>query len=97
MAMGGPAGSPRKPVKPDHACNVNSLAARSAYGPVQPKSEIVTMTARGESRQQLLRIDAQRRRPRPAGGDDDDVGSGQFGAIALGVCGDGQAALAGLR
>ncbi|PQM47665.1 hypothetical protein C1Y40_02125 [Mycobacterium talmoniae] len=30
MAIGGPAGSPRKPVNPDQACRVNSLAARSA-------------------------------------------------------------------
>ena len=42
MEMGGPAGSPRKPVHPDQACKVNSVAGRSAHGPVQPKSDIVT-------------------------------------------------------
>ena len=65
IAIGGPAGSPRKPVKPDQACKVNSLAARSDHGPVQPKSEIVTTTAWGEIGQQLLRIDAQLGRARP--------------------------------
>ena len=66
---------------------MNSLAARSAYGPVQPKSEIVTITACGEIGQQPLRIDAQCRRLRPAGGDDHDVGSSQFGTVSLGIGG----------
>ena len=42
IEIGGPAGSPRNPVHPDQACRVNSVAGRSAHGPVQPKSEIVT-------------------------------------------------------
>jgi hypothetical protein len=48
IEIGGPCGSPRNPVNPDHACNVNSVAARSDHGPVQPKSEMVTTTHCGE-------------------------------------------------
>lgn len=50
MAIGGPAGSPRNPGEPAHACSVNSVAARCAKGPVQPKSEMVTTMARGDCR-----------------------------------------------
>ena len=97
IAIGGPAGSPRKPGEPAQACKVNSLAARSAYGPVQPKSEIVTTTDLGRVGQQLPRIDAQRGAARRAGGDDDHVGGGQFRAPSLGIGREGHASFAGVE
>lgn len=43
--------------------------------------------------QQPLRIDPELRRPRPSGGDDHDVGRGEFGTTSLRIQRAGQAAL----
>lgn len=96
MEMGGPAGSPRNPVQPDQACRVNSVAGRSANGPLQPKSEMVTTTVRGLPQQQP-RVDAQRGGAGPSRGHDDDVGAGEFGAVLIRIRRHAQAALAGVE
>ena len=59
IEIGGPAGSPRKPVKPDQACSVNSVAGRSDQGPVQPKSDTVTTMRPRRHVPGALRVEAQ--------------------------------------
>ena len=44
---GGPSGKPRKPVAPQRACRVNSVAGRSSHGPLQPKSLTDTTSTPG--------------------------------------------------
>ena len=73
IEMGAPAGSPRKPVRPESACRVNSVAARPDHGPVQPKSVTVTTMQSG-----LAATSSYRVKPAaPATGGDDDIGACQ--------------------
>ena len=75
---------------------MNSVAARSAQGPVQPKSEIVTTTARGESASSRCGSMPSGSRLRSGGGHDHDVGAGQLGR-SRSESGAGHAALAGVE
>ncbi len=48
VATGGSCFRPRLAIEPHQACNVNSVAARSAHGPLPPNHEIDTTTTRGD-------------------------------------------------
>ena len=77
IEIGGPAGSPRKPVSPESACRVNSVAGRSDQGPVQPKSEMVTTTQSGRASSSRAGSMPCAVAAGPGAGHDHDVGGGQ--------------------
>ena len=95
IEIGGPAGSPRKPVRPDHACRVNSLAARSAYGSGPTEVGDGHDDRSRKLREQSLRIDAPFGCLRPRRRHHDDVGARQL-RVEIGTR-PGQAVLTGIE